>query len=108
MSSCDECISSRDYKRLCDLIYAKAGIHLGTHKKTMLEARIRRRLRDLDLSSYGEYCDYLFGRNGLKEEIVPLINVVTTNKTDFFREARHFNFPVEQPALQTRNCSAPP
>jgi chemotaxis protein methyltransferase CheR len=95
MSSCDECISSRDYKRLCDLIYAKAGIHLGTHKKTMLEARIRRRLRDLDLSSYGEYCDYLFGRNGLKEEIVPLIDVVTTNKTDFFREARHFNFLVE-------------
>jgi chemotaxis protein methyltransferase CheR len=38
------------------------------------------------LHSYSEYCDYLFGREGLKEELVHLIDVVTTNKTDFFRE----------------------
>jgi chemotaxis protein methyltransferase CheR len=92
MSARDESISQRDYARLCQLVYAEAGIHLGTGKKTMLEVRIKRRLKALDLSSYSQYCDYLFGQNGMKEEITHLIDVVTTNKTDFFREPQHFNF----------------
>ncbi len=96
MGAHDESISSRDYARLCDLIYAKAGIHLGTEKKTMLEARIRRRLKVLDLHSYSEYCNYLFGPAGLKDELIHLIDVVTTNKTDFFRESGHFDFLVEK------------
>jgi chemotaxis protein methyltransferase CheR len=96
MSTHDENISTRDYARLCGLIYDKAGIRLGADKKTMLEVRIKRRLKALDLSSYGQYCDYLFGHQGLKEELVPLIDVVTTNKTDFFREPKHFNFLVER------------
>jgi chemotaxis protein methyltransferase CheR len=96
MSARDECLSTRDYARLCDLIYAEAGIHLNSEKKTMLEGRIRRRLKALDLNSYGQYCDYLFEHKGLEEEIVPLIDVVTTNKTDFFREPRHFDFLVEK------------
>ncbi len=74
----------------------------------MLEVRIKRRLKALDLSSYGEYCDYLFGREGLKEELVHLIDVVTTNKTDFFREPGHFDFLVEKalPELTARIGSA--
>ena len=43
-------------------------------------------------ASYSQYCDYLFAREGQTEEIIPLIDVVTTNKTDFFREPRHFDF----------------
>jgi chemotaxis protein methyltransferase CheR len=65
MSARDESICSRDYARLCDLIYQEAGIHLGTDKKTMLEVRIKRRLKDLSLSSYSDYCDYLFSHQGL-------------------------------------------
>ncbi len=101
----DESISSRDYTRLCGLIYEQAGIHLGGDKKTMLEVRIKRRLKDLDLTSYSDYCDYLFGRQGMKDEIVNLIDVVTTNKTDFFREPGHFNFLVDKmlPELGERN-----
>jgi chemotaxis protein methyltransferase CheR len=60
----------------------------------MLEVRIKRRLKELELHSYGEYCDYLFGHQGQRDEIVHLIDVVTTNKTDFFREPRHFDFLV--------------
>ncbi|MGA2887487.1 MAG: CheR family methyltransferase [Terracidiphilus sp.] len=101
----DESISAKDYARLCELIYAEAGIHLGTERKTMLEVRIKRRLKVLDLQSYGQYCDYLFGHNGLKEEITHLIDVVTTNKTDFFRESGHFDFLVDKalPEIQERN-----
>jgi len=96
MGSREDGISRQDYARLCALIYAEAGIHLGSGKKTMLEVRIKRRLRALDLGSYAQYCDYLFGRKGLKEEIVPLLDVVTTNKTDFFREPGHFDFLAEK------------
>jgi len=92
------------------LIYAQAGIHLGTERKTMLEVRIKRRLKVLNLHSYSEYCDYLFGHEGLKEEIVHLIDVVTTNKTDFFREPGHFEFLVKKmlPELAARNTSGKP
>ncbi len=74
----------------------EAGIHLGAERKTMLEVRIKRRLKALDLHSYSEYCDYLFGHEGLKDEIAHLIDVVTTNKTDFFRESGHFDFLAEK------------
>jgi len=92
MSVHDETISGRDYARLCELIYAQAGIALGKERKTMLEVRIKRRLKVLELHSYSEYCDYLFGHEGLKDEIVHLIDVVTTNKTDFFRESGALRF----------------
>jgi hypothetical protein len=109
MSNRDEFISSRDYARLCELVYAEAGIRLGTEKKIMLEARIRRRLKALELHSYGQYCDYLFGRQGRKEEIVHFIDVVTTNKTDFFREPRHFDFLVDRALPEvSRNESGRP
>lgn len=88
----EDSISPRDYARLCNLIYQEAGIHLSVEKKTMLEGRIKRRLKVLNLVSYRQYCDYLFDGNGRKAEVVPLIDVVTTNKTDFFREPRHFEF----------------
>ena len=109
MSVHDEAISGRDYARLCELIYSEAGIHLGAERKTMLEVRIKRRLKILSLHSYSEYCDYLFGHEGLKEEIVHLIDVVTTNKTDFFRESGHFDFLVEKalPELTERISGRP-
>ena len=103
-------MSTRDYARLCELIYAKAGIHLGSEKKIMLEVRVKRRLKALNLSSYGQYCDYLFEPKGLKEELVSLIDVVTTNKTDFFREPKHFDFLVEKalPELTLASASGRP
>ncbi len=105
MSLRDESISERDYARLRKLIYAEAGINLGAERRTMLEMRIKRRLKVLDMGSYGQYCDALFAHNGHKDEITHLIDVVTTNKTDFFREPGHFNFLVDKalPELTARN-----
>lgn len=88
----DESLSARDYARLRDLVYRDAGIALGPAKKVMLEGRIRRRLKALALASYREYCAYLFSERGLRDELAHFIDVVTTNKTDFFREPRHFEF----------------
>jgi chemotaxis protein methyltransferase CheR len=92
MGSREETISNADFGRLRTLIYAQAGINLNPDKKTMLELRIKRRLKKLDMASCSEYCDYLFGHQGQKEEIVHFLDVVTTNKTDFFREPEHFEY----------------
>ena len=92
MSSREETITNADFDRLRSLIYAQAGINLNLDKKTMLELRIKRRLKRLNLASFSEYCEYLFGRQGQRDEIVHFLDVVTTNKTDFFREPEHFDF----------------
>ncbi|HWC95502.1 MAG TPA: protein-glutamate O-methyltransferase [Candidatus Sulfopaludibacter sp.] len=88
----NEGLSSRDFERLRSLIYSVAGIHLTPEKKTMVEIRLKRRLRSLNLTSCKEYCDYVFGPDGEETELVHLIDAVTTNKTDFFREANHFDY----------------
>jgi chemotaxis protein methyltransferase CheR len=104
MSNRDESISNADYTRLRSLIYDQSGIVLNMEKKTMLELRIKRRLRILSLSSFGKYCDYLFDGRNQQEELVHLLNVVSTNKTDFFREPDHFDYLVQKavPELMAR------
>jgi chemotaxis protein methyltransferase CheR len=104
MTGKEEGISNADFTRLRGLIYEQAGINLSVDKKTMVELRVKRRVRSLHLNSFAEYCDYLFGHKGLNEELVHFIDVLTTNKTDFFREPGHFNFLVERalPELERR------
>ncbi len=86
------------------------NISLNADKKTMLELRVKRRLRSLSLDSFGQYCDYLFGPHGEREELVHLLDVVSTNKTDFFREPEHFDFLMRKaiPELMARNESGRP
>jgi chemotaxis protein methyltransferase CheR len=86
-------LSSRDLERLRRLVYQQAGIVLSPEKKLMLEGRLRRRMARLKIGSYRQYCEYVFEDAGHEsEELVHLIDVVTTNKTDFFREKVHFDF----------------
>ena len=110
MTEREESISSADFRRLCSLIYEQSGINLNADKKTMLELRIKRRVRSLNLQSFAEYCQYLFGPQGQKDEIAHLLDVVSTNKTDFFREPDHFDFLAQKavPDLIERNPSGRP
>jgi chemotaxis protein methyltransferase CheR len=92
MRDSDQSISNSDMVRLRTLIYMQSGINLSAEKRTMLELRLRPRLRLLTMNSYREYCDYVFSPRGQRDEIVPLLDAVTTNKTDFFREPDHFEY----------------
>lgn len=83
-------ISKRNFDHLARFIYDYSGIKMPPTKMTMLEGRLRRRLRATGISSFDDYCDYLFKQDGLEHEKVYLIDAVTTNKTDFFREPNHF------------------
>jgi chemotaxis protein methyltransferase CheR len=85
-------MSQSDFTRLREFIYNECGITLTDSKKTMLEGRLQKRLRELSLKSFSQYCDYLFSSSGFEEELTDMINQVTTNKTDFFREPAHFEY----------------
>ncbi len=88
-------MSAGDFTRLSEFIQSHCGIKMPAGKKIMLEARLQKRLRTLGLSSFREYCDYLFDEHTGGREISHFINAVTTNKTDFFREPQHFAFLTE-------------
>ena len=100
----DDHLSAIDFGRIARLVEGEAGIKLPPGKRLMLEGRLRKRLRALNLSTFAAYCDMLFKQGGLERELTYLINAVTTNKTDFFREPEHFDFLVEEmvPALLKR------
>ena len=61
-------------------------------KKIMLQSRLQRRLRELNIPSFKEYVDFVFSEAGMENEVIHMIDVVSTNKTDFFREPHHFDF----------------
>src|SRR5690349_14791278 len=83
-------LGHRDFTRLSSFIYDRCGIKMPPVKKTMLEARLQKRLRVIGCHSFTEYCDYLMSPQGIERELITMIDLVTTNKTDFFREPDHF------------------
>ncbi len=85
-------MTNSDFNRLSSYIYNNYGIKMPVGKKTMLQCRLQKRMRELKISSYKEYCDLVFSKQGQEDEIYQMIDVVSTNKTDFFREHAHFDF----------------
>ena len=85
-------MTSGDFNKLSAFILKNYGIKLPPSKKTMLECRLQKRLKTLKISSFKDYCDFVFSTEGQKQELIHMIDVVTTNKTDFFREAVHFDY----------------
>ncbi|WP_242116611.1 CheR family methyltransferase [Sphingomonas lacusdianchii] len=93
-------LSPHKFARLATLIYDQTGIKMPRTKATMLEGRLQRRLRDTGMATFDQYCDHLFDGRAAPGELVHLINAVTTNKTDFFREPVHFDY-LAQTVLPT-------
>ena len=89
-------LSARDFQRLARFIHDYSGIKMPQNKKSMVEGRLRRRMRAVGVPSLTDYCRYLFEQEGLAGEAISLIDAVTTNKTDFFREPDHFDFLVDE------------
>src|SRR6185369_11874838 len=85
-------LSDSQFNQLSGFIYNNYGIKMPISKKTMLQARLQTRLRDTKISTFKEYLDYVFTTKEGENEIVKMIDVVSTNKTDFFRESNHFEF----------------
>lgn len=85
-------ITDSDFRRFRELVLRHTGISLAPHKREMLKARLGRRLRALGLTNFSDYYRYLSERDASGEELGRMINAVTTNVTEFFREDHHFKF----------------
>ena len=89
-------LRSADFARVAKFIEGTTGIKVPPGKKTMVEGRLRRRARALGCANLGEYCNKVFEQGGFESESVHLIDAVTTNKTDFYREPTHFTYLTER------------
>lgn len=96
-----EPLSNNVFNKYKELIYDVTGIYIKPEKKTLIENRLQKRLRQLE-SSYEKYLSLV---NRDAKELQEMINIVTTNETSFFREPKHFAFLKETilPNLKEKN-----
>jgi len=102
-------LSDKYFAAIASVVEGRVGIKLPANKRTMVEGRLRKRARALGLRGLKDYGIHLFEAGGLTAELVHLIDCVTTNKTDFFRESSHFDFLRTKavPELLARPHAAP-
>lgn len=85
-------LSRESFTRFCQYIMDELGIKMSPAKLPMLQSRLQRRLRELQIPTLEAYQDFLFNSPDGVAEHVHFIDAVTTNKTDFFREPQHFDY----------------
>ncbi|MEJ5347436.1 MAG: protein-glutamate O-methyltransferase [Desulfosoma sp.] len=92
------------FQKFSALVYQEAGINLHDGKKSLLEARLAKRLRATGIDSPRAYLDFILSEEG-REEYVRFFDAVSTNLTFFFREPKHFEFleNVALPEIVERN-----
>lgn len=98
-------LSEKDFNVFSKYIYSEFGIKMPPVKRVMLQGRLLKRIRDLKFKTYSEYKDYFFSDEGQEKELLHFLSVVTTNKTDFFREPGHFIFLNENVLPEFQNSS---
>lgn len=82
-------IDSATFRRIADLVYQKAGIVLDQRKEALVSARISKRMRCLGIARFRDYLRFL-EESPETEEPVEMLNAISTNVTQFFREPKHF------------------
>lgn len=103
-------LTSEQFQKFSTFIFQTVGIKMPPAKKIMLEARLQKRLKSLGIPDFDTYAEYLFSPEGRGCELIHLIDAVTTNKTDFFREPAHFDILTRTvlPAVASRKRGGEP
>lgn len=78
------------YDALRDFVYNHAGIQLGNSKQALVLARVGQRLRALGMDDPDLYLRQVLEQQD-DDEIVHLLDAISTNFTSFFREEAHFH-----------------
>jgi chemotaxis protein methyltransferase CheR len=79
----------------CELLRAHCGLHFDEASRFLVEKRVGRRIRELDLGSFAAY-HYALRCAGGDEEVAHLVDILTTNETYFFRECGQLAALVEE------------
>jgi chemotaxis protein methyltransferase CheR len=87
-------LGDSEFAFLSEFVYKHCGIVLGEHKRQLVQGRLLRRLRALDLEGFDAYVDLL--RTDPDSELGELASAISTNVTSFFREMHHYDLLVEQ------------
>ena len=85
-------LGDNDFLRLKNFIETRLGIKIPNEKRVMLESRLQHRLKKLNFTSFRDYLNFVFRFDSTGEEVGCLIDSITTNKTEFFREPHQFEF----------------
>ncbi len=85
-------ISNEEFELFRSLIYNTCGINLQLSKKELVKARLSKRLTNVGLSTFNDYYKFVTKTDKTGKELIHLIDSISTNKTDFFRESKHFDF----------------
>jgi chemotaxis protein methyltransferase CheR len=82
-------LKDSDFERISKLVYEQCGINLHEGKRELVKARLGKRLREGNYKSFGEYCSFVNTEEGT-DELIAMIDSISTNLTCFFREESHF------------------
>ena len=85
-----EPIDQETFRKFAAFIYERCSICLSDNKMALLSARVKKRMRTLNLFDYKKYFEYITKEEN-EEEITNLIDAISTNVTSFFREMPHFD-----------------
>lgn len=84
-------LTEKDFQRISKIIYDHCGIHLHEGKKTLVRARLAKRIRTGGFESFTSYIEYALSKEGC-DEFYNLVDSISTNLTSFFRESKHFDY----------------
>lgn len=86
-------LSAASFTAIRELIFSVAGIAMTTEKEELVKARLAKRLRELKIAGYEEYLERI---QTDRVELSNMVDVLTTNKTSFFREQQHFDYLIQE------------
>ncbi|MBI3658734.1 MAG: protein-glutamate O-methyltransferase [Acidobacteria bacterium] len=84
-------LSRTEYDDIRQMVYDVCRIDLGTGKAKLVTSRLMKHMRALGLETFSRYLECVRqDRSG--RELATMVDLLTTNKTGFFRENRHFEY----------------
>jgi chemotaxis protein methyltransferase CheR len=97
-----------DFIKISRLVYEQCGINLHEGKKELVKARLGKRIRKGNFCSFRDYFDFVINDQS-GEEMIQLLDSISTNFTHFFRENQHFEYLKNTfiPSLKTRTGKNP-
>ncbi|KPP96459.1 MAG: chemotaxis signal relay system methyltransferase CheR [Bacteroidetes bacterium HLUCCA01] len=99
-------LTTSHFNRVKRMLHDYSGIFLGDGKEALVKARLLKRLRKLGLDDFDDYFDFI-ENDATGVEFLSLVDVLTTNKTSFFRESQHFDYinDVVMPSIKDRDVT---
>lgn len=85
-------LSNKEFEMFRDLIYDTCGINLTLSKKELVKSRLTKRLTKTGINTFNDYYNFVTKTDKSGKELIHLIDNISTNKTDFFREKKHFDY----------------